>query len=474
MKRRTLLKLAGLSLLGGRTAFAAPARLEAADLVVIGSGGTGFSAAITAHDLGAKVVVLEKMPITGGNTQLAAGGMNAAGTRFQAAKGIKDSWQDMYEDTMKGGRNSNDPALVEILAKSSAASVDWMTGLGADLTDLGRSGGARADRTHRPTGGAVVGAHLAEVFKRNAAQRRLDVRVNSRVLQILTAPGGSVRGVTVRNKLGNTYTIDSRVVVLASGGFGSNLERVAQYRPALRGFSSTNQPGATGDGIDLAVELGAQLRDMAEIQIHPTQAAGSKILITETVRGNGAILVNREGKRFVNEVTTRDAASAAVLKQTGGTAFLIFDDVIRRSLKQIEGFFHLELVKEGKTLEELARTIGVDGANLARTVEAYSRYQAARADAEFQRPDMPRPISRPSFFAIEIRPGVHYTMGGVVIDTRTRVLNKDGRPIAGLFAGGEVTGGVHGANRLGGNSISETITFGRIAGAESVALLRRG
>ena len=360
MKRRTILKLAALSLVGGRQALAAPPRRESADLVVIGSGGAGFAAAITAHDLGAKVVVLEKMPITGGNTQLAAGGMNAAGTRFQAAKGIKDSWENMYEDTMKGGRNRGIPALVEILARNSAASVDWMAGLGADLTDIGRSGGARADRTHRPTGGAVVGAHLAQVLKRSAAQRGLDVRVNSRVLQILDAPGGGVRGVTVQNKLGVRYTIDARVVVLAAGGFGSNLERVAKYQPTYRDFSSTNQPGATGDGIDLAVELGAQLRDMAEIQIHPTQAAGSKILITETVRGNGAILVNREGKRFVNEVTTRDAASAAVLKQTGGTAFLIFDEVVRKSLAQIEGYFHLDLVKGGDTPEALAQTIGMN------------------------------------------------------------------------------------------------------------------
>ena len=243
--------------------------------------------------------------------------------------------------------------------------------------------------------------------------------MNSRVLQILTAPGGSVRGVTVQNKLGSVHhrCAGRRP---GGGGFGSNLERVAQYQPTYRDFSSTNQPGATGDGIDLAVELGAQLRDMAEIQIHPTQAAGSKILITETVRGNGAILVNREGKRFVNEVTTRDAASAAVLKQTGGTAFLIFDEVIRRSLKQIEGYLPSGAGEGGRTLEELAQTIGMNGANLARTVEAYNRYQAAKADAEFQRPDMPRPIRQPSFYAIEIRPGVHYTMGGVLIDTRTR------------------------------------------------------
>jgi fumarate reductase flavoprotein subunit len=474
MKRRAILKLAALSLLGSRQALAALPRKEAADLVVIGTGGTGFSAAITAHDLGARVVVLEKMPITGGNTQLAAGGMNAAGTRFQSSRGIQDDWRVMYEDTIKGGQQRGIPELVEILAKHSAGSIDWLAGIGADMSDVGRLAGASRNRTHRPSGGAAVGGHLVQVLRANVASRRIDVRVNSRVVELLDDKSGGIRGVTVQNKLGVRYTIEAPAVVLAAGGFSSNLTRVAQYQPTYREFSSTNQPGAMGDGIDLAAALGAELRDMAEIQIHPTQAAGSKILITEGVRGNGAILVNREGKRFVNELTTRDAASAAVLKQTGRTAFLVLDEAIRRSLKQIEGYFHLELVKEGKSLEELARATGMDGANLVRTVEAYNRYQAAKADSEFKRPDMPRPVAQPSFFSIEIRPGIHYTMGGVAINAKTQVLRPGGAPIPGFYAAGEVTGGIHGRNRLGGNSISETITFGRIAGAEGVRYLRRG
>ena len=277
---------------------------------MIGSGGAGFSAAITAHDLGAKVVVLEKMPITGGNTQLAAGGMNAAGTRFQAAKGIKDSWQDMYEDTMKGGRNRGDPALVEILAKSSAASVDWMTGLGADLTRPRpeRRGAGRPDASADRRGGrrGTPGRGL----QAECGQRGLDVRANSRVLQILTGSGRRGPGCHGPEQAGE-YVHHRRAGRRPGGGRLRQQPRAGGTVPAdaTASFSSTNQPGATGDGIDLAVELGAQLRDMAEIQIHPTQAAGSKILITETVRGNGAILVNREGKRFVNEVTTRDAAS---------------------------------------------------------------------------------------------------------------------------------------------------------------------
>jgi fumarate reductase flavoprotein subunit len=205
---------------------------------------------------------------------------------------------------------------------------------------------------------------------------------------------------------------------------------------------------------------------MQHIQIHPTQAAGSKILITEAVRGNGAILVNSQGKRFVNELTTRDAASAAILAQPGGTAYLILDQDIRKSLKQIEGYYHLELVKEGNTPEDLARTLGMDPATLKATLDTYNSAQAAKKDSEFGRPDMPRPVKTGPFIAIGVRPGVHYTMGGLAINTKAQVLDKNGKPIPGLYAGGEVTGGVHGANRLGGNSISETVTFGRIAGAE--------
>ena len=273
------------------------------------------------------------------------------------------------------------------------------------------------------------------------------------MLKILQAPDGRATGVLVRNKYGELFAVQAQAVVLASGGFSANLARVAQYRPAYAGFSSTNQPGATGDGLDLGAAAGGGL----------TQAAGSKILITEAVRGNGAILVNREGKRFVNELTTRDAASAAVLRQSGGSAFLIFDTPLRKSLKQIEGYYHLELVREGATPAALAAAIGCN----PKTLDTYNGYQAAGNDAEFKRADMPRALKTGPFAALEIRPGIHYTMGGLRIDSRTRVLRADRSAVPGLFAGGEVTGGVHGVNRLGGNSISETITFGRIAAAQA-------
>lgn len=439
-------------------------RTEQTDIVVIGAGATGMSAAITAHDLGARVILLEKMPIMGGNSQLAAGGMNAANTRFQAEKGIEDSADLMFTDTMKGGKEENDPALVHILADNSAASVDWLAGLGADLSDVGRMGGASVNRTHRPSGGAAVGAHIAQVLKRNVEERGIDTRLNSRVVKILEDRDGAVTGVLVAGKHSKLYRIEARAVVLAAGGFSANPEQVAYYQPRFKGMTTSNQPGATGDGMEMGKKAGGDLRDMRSIQIHPTVAAGSRILITEAVRGNGAILVNHEGDRFVNEITTRDRVSAAILEQPGASAYLLFDEAIRQSLKQITGYFHLGLVVEGETLAALAEQLKIPPQKLETTVRAYNQAFENKNDAAFQRPDIPKPIKEPRFFAIEVMPGVHYTMGGLKINTETQVIDTSGHPIPGLFAAGEVTGGVHGANRLGGNSISETITFGRIAG----------
>jgi fumarate reductase flavoprotein subunit len=449
-------------------------KMDSTDIVIVGAGAAGFVAAITAHDAGAKVILLEKQPLTGGNSMLSAGGMNAANTQFQAAKGVKDSPEIMFKDTMTGGKNINDPALVKILAEKSAGSIDWLTSIGADVSDVGRMAGASVNRTHRPTGGAAVGAHLIDVLRKNAADRKIDVRVNSAVLQVLRNKDGRVTGVQVEGKHRGLYVVEAKAVIVAAGGFSANAPMVESYRPEYKGMSTSNQPGATGDGMKFGEAAGGKLIDMKEIQIHPTIAYGSRILITEAVRGNGAILVNKEGKRFVNELTTRDAASAAILQQQGKMAYLIIDEGIRKSLGQIEGYFHLELVKEGATLKELAAAIGVPADNLEATVTNYNKAVESKNDTEFKRPDMPRSIKTPKFFAIGVQPGIHYTMGGLKIDEQTRVIDKDGKPIPGLYAAGEVTGGVHGANRLGGNSISETITFGRIAGASTAkAVLKK-
>jgi fumarate reductase flavoprotein subunit len=468
MKRRDLLKLVAASAVAKPAVVLAAAAVDTkADVVVIGAGGAGYSAAITAHELGARVIVLEKMPITGGNTQIASGGMNAAGTKHQAAQGIKDSWEMMRDDTLKGGKNMGVPALVEILARESAAANDWITSFGGDLSGITRGGGASANRFHAPKDGSPVGPELLRVLRAAAAERKIDVRTNSRVLRINTNGAGAVAGVQVEERVHTHYQIEARAVIVAAGGFSANKDMVSKYCPKCTGMATSNQPGATGDGMLLAEQAGAELIDMDQVQIHPSLGANTNILVTEASRGAGAIMINREGRRFIDELTTRDLASAAILAQTGKTAFLVFDGGIRKRLKTFEGLFHLGLGKEAPTMEELAKILGVDPAAFATTIANYNKYQQSKNDLEFKRSSMALPLTQAPFCSIEIEPGVHYTMGGISINGKAQALAKGGKPVPGLYAAGEVTGGVHGANRLGGNSTVETVVFGRIAGREA-------
>ncbi|GFO62212.1 flavocytochrome c [Geomonas paludis] len=448
-------------------------RVESTDVVVIGAGGSGYVASITAHDAGARVILLEKMPITGGNSMLAAGGINAARTRYQERLGMHDDPAEMVKETMKGGRDKNDPELVKVLAYKSADAVDFLVSLGADMTDLVRSGGVAVDRTHRPVGGAAVGPHLIKVYRENAAKRNLDVRVNSEVVQILSDGKGRVTGVQVKGKHSGVYTINAKAVIDTAGGFAANNELVGSYKPQFRETASSNQPGATGEGMFLAEKAGAKLIDMEQIQIHPTMGGDTKVLVSETVRGSGAILVNHAGKRFVNELTTRDKASAAILAQPEKSAFLVLGESIRKSNVQIDGYITLGLVQQADSIAALAAKMGVPADALTATVTAYNKAFEAKKDPEFQRQDIPRPVDGPKYYAIWVKPGRHHTMGGVKINTEAQVIGKDGNPVTGFYAAGEVTGGVHGWNRLGGNAITDTVVFGRIAGSNAASFIKK-
>ena len=444
--------------------------VENTDVLVIGAGGSGFISALTAQENGAKVILVEKMPIPGGNSQLAAGGMNAAGTTYQKEQNIQDDAETMFQDTMKGGKNISNPDLVHVLANNSADSMAWLTSIGAKLNAVNFGGGATNKRFHAPMGGAAVGSYLVNIYKVTADKSILDVRVNSPAVRLLVDDKGAVYGAVIDGQHKGLYEIHAKSVILTSGGFSANADRVTSYKPNYKGMTTSNQPGATGDGLDLAKEANASFVDMDQIQIHPSIAVGSSTLITEAVRGVGAIMVNHEGNRFFDELSTRDKVSAAILEQKGQTAYLILDDNIRKSLKQIEGYFHLNLAKEAATLDELAKLINVPAENLKATVEEYNKAVDTKQDKYGKKPDtLEKKVLTGPFVAIEIAPGIHYTMGGVQINTDAQVIDNNGKPIPNFYAAGEVTGGVHGANRLGGNSISETVTFGRIAGAQAAA-----
>ena len=487
-----------------------------ADVVVIGAGGAGMTAAMTSADAGQKVVILESQAMVGGNSARATGGMNAAKTVYQdenefdqaagvektlataaekyadnetitaLAKTVSEQWaayqanptgyfdsvELMELDTMVGGKGINDPELVKTLCEGTADAIDWLDENGITLHNVSSFGGASVKRIHRPVNeeGKVVsvGAYMIPLLQENCEKRGIDIVLNTTVDTILTDANGAAVGVSGTDKDGNTVVVNAKSVILATGGFGANLDMVTQYKPELAGFMTTNAAGAQGQGIEMATAIGAGTVDMDQIQIHPTVEANTAALITEGLRGDGAILVNANGERFIDEVGTRDVVSAAEIAQPGSYSWLIVDQAMADASSVIQGYIKKGYTKTGATYEELAKELDIDPTTFANTMETWNSYVEAKNDPDFGRTSFANPLNNGPYYAIKVTAGVHHTMGGVTINSATEVLKEDGTVIPGLFAAGEVTGGVHGANRLGGTAVADFVVFGRIAG-ESAA-----
>ncbi|MBR5806619.1 MAG: flavocytochrome c [Oscillospiraceae bacterium] len=471
MKKIIALALSAVMMLSMFTACSSEPTVDtnskSADIVVIGAGGAGMSAAIQAVQNGAtNVVIVEKTGMAGGNTTRSTGGLNASETTFQERDKIEDSNQLFIDDTMKGGKNINNPELVKYMAENSAEALYWVNDMGADLTVVGLFGGASVKRIHRPSDTSAVGPVLVKTLLSVVEKNNIPVLYNTKAEEIITDANGAVSGVKVTDAEG-TYTINCKAVIIATGGFGANSEMVEKLNPNLKGFGTTNVAAATGDGITMGTAIGAATVDMEQIQTHPTVHPETQTMYTEAVRGNGAIIVNKEGARFTNEMGTRDVVSAAILEQTDGQAWLIFDEAVRKSLKAIEGYISAGIVFQSETIEGLAAEIGADPATLSATMAKFADdVKAGNAD-EFGRAGLELPLTEANFYACMVAPAIHHTMGGLKINTAAEVLNEEGNAIAGLFAAGEVTGGVHGANRLGGNAVTDIVVFGKAAGASA-------
>ena len=482
-----------------------------ADVVIVGAGGAGMTAAITAANEGKSVVVVESQAMVGGNSVRATGGMNAAKTVYQdenefgesagvektlktAAEkyadnetitalaatvaeqwaayqanptGYFDSVELMELDTMIGGKGINDPALVETLCEGTADAIDWLDENGITLHNVSSFGGASVKRIHRPVGddGKVVsvGSYMIPRLQEACEKAGVQLLLSTTAEEILT-DGGKAVGIKATGATGETVTVNAKAVILASGGFGANLDMVVEYKPELKGFMTTNAPGILGQGIAMAQAIGADTVDMDQIQIHPTVQYDSAALITEGLRGDGAVLINAEGKRFIDEVGTRDVVSAAEVAQTGGYSWLVVDQKMADASSVIQGYIKKGYTVTGETYEELGKAMGVDEAAFAETMNTWNGYVEAKNDPDFGRTSFANPLDTAPYYAIKVTAGVHHTMGGLKIDTNTEVLDADGNAIPGLFAAGEITGGVHGANRLGGNAVADFTVFCRIAG----------
>ena len=494
------------------------------DVVIVGAGGAGMTAALQAVDSGVNsVIIVEKGGSTGGNTSRATGGMNAAKTvyqdenewsdatttavekaiataeekyadgdkvsnltalvkeQFEAYKANPEGYFDSVElfalDTIIGGKGLNNFDLVMTLTANSAEAIDWLATKDAHLTNVGSFGGASVKRIHRATTEdgktTPVGAYLVKVLTADVeAEDKIDLRTNTAATELVMEDGKAV-GVKVKNENGE-YTIRAKAVILASGGFGADLDRVAALKPELAGFVTTNAPTITGDGIDMATAVGAATVDMDQIQIHPSvYTETATALITEGIRGDGAILVNQEGKRFVNELETRDNVSAAELAQEGGYAYTILDQKMMDASSTYNSYFTKGYAVQADTYEELAEKLGIDPATFTATMEAWNKAVADQKDDEFGRLSFASALDTAPYYAIKVSPGIHHTMGGLKINTNAEVLTEADEVIPGLYAAGEVTGGVHGANRLGGNAVADIVVFGRIAAQNAAAYIAK-
>ena len=483
-----------------------------ADVVVVGAGGAGMTAAITAAAEGKTVVILESQSMVGGNSVRATGGMNAGKTVYQdenefgesagvektlktaaekyadnetitaLAKTVSEQWaayqanptgyfdsvELMELDTMIGGKGINDPELVETLCANSADAIDWLDEHGITLHNVSSFGGASVKRIHRPVNAegktVSVGSYMIPLLQENCEKAGVKMMLDTTATEILTDANGAAVGVKATGASGETVTVNAKAVVLASGGFGANLDMVVKYKPELKGFMTTNAPGIQGQGIEMAQAIGAATVDMDQIQIHPTVEANTAALITEGLRGDGAVLINAEGKRFIDEVGTRDVVSAAEIAQTGSYSWLVVDQAMVDASSVIQGYIKKGYTVTGETYEELGKAMGVDEAAFAETMKTWNGYVEAKNDPDFGRTSFANKLDTAPYYAIKVTAGVHHTMGGLTINTNTEVLKADGTVIPGLFAAGEVTGGVHGANRLGGNAVADFTVFGRIAG----------
>ncbi len=318
-------------------------------------------------------------------------------------------------------------------------------------------------RTHRPADGSAIGGYLVSGLVKAVEEKGIKVIYNADVEEILVDGDKKVTGVRASLKDGEE-TFNAKAVIVTTGGFGGNLAMVEKYDPALKGYVSTNHEGATGDGIEMITKIGGALVDPEFIQIHPTVEQNTSDLITEGLRGGGAILVNTDGNRFINELETRDKVSQGELEQAGSSVWILFDEKVHENFTATNKYINNGYVKQGDTIEDLAKAIEVDEATLVATIDKYNSDIKGNVADEYGRATGLELVDMAPFFAIKVAPGVHHTMGGVKINTNTEVLAEDGNIIEALYAAGEVTGGIHGGNRIGGNAVADIIVFGRQAG----------
>lgn len=496
---------------------------QTADVVVIGGGGAGLAAAVSAHQNGASVILIEKMPRLGGNTIISGSAYNSADPELQSGLEMTDlekqtveslisreetdpavkEWQetlaaewDEYKasgstslfdsptlhklQTYYGGDGKGTTELIDIFAENTLPSIKWLESMGMEFKDYVFTvlGGLwnRAHKPEKPLGTGFVDTYTNYIEENSSdIQVLLDTKAVSFIVE-----DGEVKGVNAEGKSGNVTLHANKGVVLATGGFGANVEMREQYNtlwPSLSNIKTTNHTGATGDGIIMSQEINASITGMEDIQLLPMGDPETGSLSGNIEQGvQNRIFVNKDGNRFVDEGARRDVMTKALMEQTDSFMWVIVDkhsyptgDTVNNFNESIDDLVEAGRAYKADTLEDLAQQIGVDPENFVKAVEEFNAAVDGSIEDQFGRTLYADKLDTAPFYAGARVPTVHHTMGGVVITENAQMVDANGVVIKGLYAAGEVTGGIHGTNRLGGNALADITVFGRIAG-ESAAL----
>ena len=458
------------------------------DVVVIGGGGSGMAAALSALEAGAhKVVILEKLGYLGGSTQVSGGAFNAVDDARQKPQGIVDSKPIFFEATMRGGHYVGNPELVHYLTYNATDAVAWLEKEGVEFRDkIGAATGSLGQRSHygkKPAGWAYT-----SVFEKRLKEfgDRVEILTDTPA-QHLIVKNGAVVGVKALRHGKQPITVNAASTVIATGGFGANIpmrqkENTGVWKEVSldKRIGTTNINGAAqGQGIAIAREAGADIIGLSDIQLHPNGTPGTGLMQDIATSGRNRLFINTNGDRFVSESAARDTLCKAIFAQPGGTYFLLmnklrYPDETKpdRMGVTMQDMLKLGRVKKAATLDEMAALLNVPAANLKAAVAEYNKAATNKGTPDkfgFVATNTDdAPMTEGPWYACPKVPTVHHTMGGIRINVHAQVLNKKGSPVKGLYAAGEVTGGIHGANRLGGNAIADVYTFGKVAG-ESAA-----
>jgi fumarate reductase flavoprotein subunit len=457
---------------------------EETDIIVVGTGLAGLSAAIEVAESGREVLILEKMSYIGGNSSIAGGGYCCWDSKLKMRERLglgEDSWQLHYDDTLRGGAYYGNPRLIEILVREAPAGLDWLVDSGVEFAEtLPRIGGHSAHRSYQEKGGS--GRNMVNALRARAEALGVVIRFKIAVSGIYRANAGSpVSGIEA--KLADNRTVNIRVksaLILASGGFGHDAKMCAFYRPALeKTLGCNNHKGATGEVIRYAEAIGSASVQMEFIQLYPcaSTSGGMDRVAFDCYSGPGygLIYVSSDGKRFVNELGGRDEVSNAQLKGIEKPSWSVLNDAIFKKLATprilIDKFVKTGRVIRADSVKALAEAIRMPADALEETVSKHNGYLADGIDPDFGKPVSKSmlPLTGEVFYAVSQWPTIHYCMGGLKINDRAAVLDIWENEIPGLFAAGEVTGGIHGANRLGGNALADCVVFGRRAGKSGAA-----